>query len=72
MDTDPGHKHFFKIYCFFLFIVFFYDSKRSFKLFSFFVPKLAEPFRDEEIFDIISFLTDLGFESIRFLFAVFS
>ena len=47
-------------------------AKEFSNYFLFFVPKLAEPFRDEEIFNLISFLTDLGFESIRFLFAVFS
>ena len=42
--------------------------------FVFFMLKLDKPFRDEEIFDNISFFnsSDLGFENIRFLFTVFS
>ena len=41
---------------------------------SFFMLKLDKPFRDEEIFDNISFFnsSDLDFENIRFLFTVFS
>ena len=57
MDPDPGHfltKHNFEIF--------------QFILFCFFIQKLDEPFRNEEIFIISLFRFGFG---VKFFFAVF-
>ena len=52
--TDPGHEQFFKIYCFFLTECEF--ATKCFSFNRFFMLKLNEAFKDEEIFDNLSFL----------------